>query len=106
MYGIFGGSRVMNCTFAFNGSLAMYNTVSATLRTSIMGSCDGSLVASSVAALPMSIWPTAMSYLRPSSELDFVRPVMPCLEAVYGAELARGTCADTEPLLMMRPPRG
>src|SRR5215831_14631502 len=71
-----------------------------------MGSACGSLFASSVAALPMSSCPTAMSYLRPSRELDLVSPVMPCLEAVYGAELARGTWADTEPLLMMRPPRG
>jgi hypothetical protein len=60
----------------------------------------------SVAALPMSIWPQAMSYLRPSSEMHLVSPVMACLVAVYGAELGRGTCAEIEPLLMMRPPRG
>ena len=36
----------------------------------------------SVAALPMSIWPHAMSYFRPSSEVDFVRPVTACLVAV------------------------
>ncbi len=35
-----------------------------------------------VAALPMSIWPQAMLYLRPSSEVDLVRPVMACLVAV------------------------
>jgi len=25
---------------------------------------------------------------------------------VYGAELGRGACAEIDPLLMMRPPRG
>src|SRR5688500_3109747 len=54
----------------------------------------------------MSIWPHAMSYSRPSSEVDFVSPVIACLDAVYGAEFARGTCAEIEPLLIMRPPRG
>ena len=34
--------------------------------------------ASGDAALPMSIWPQAMSYLRPSREVDFVRPVIAC----------------------------
>ena len=60
----------------------------------------------SVAALPMSIWPQAMSYLRPSSDVDLVRPVMACLVAVYGAEFGRGAWAEIEPLLMIRPPRG
>jgi hypothetical protein len=32
--------------------------------------------------LPMSICPTAMSYLRPSSDEERVSPVMPCFEAV------------------------
>ncbi len=36
----------------------------------------------SLAALPMSIWPQAMSYLRPSSAVDFVRPVIACFVAV------------------------
>src|SRR5262245_5591068 len=31
---------------------------------------------------------------------------MACLAAVYGAELGRGTWAETEPLLMIRPPCG
>jgi hypothetical protein len=35
-----------------------------------------------VTALPMSIWPQAMSYWRPSSEVDLVRPVMACLVEV------------------------
>ena len=60
----------------------------------------------SVRALPMSIWPQAMSYLRPSSDVALVRPVIACLVAVYGAEFGRGTCAEIEPLLTMRPPRG
>src|ERR1700683_1472271 len=49
----------------------------------------------SVAALPISIWPQAMSYLRPSSEVALVSPVIPCLVAVYGAEFGRGACAET-----------
>mmetsp|Transcript_17254 Transcript_17254/g.51647 ORF Transcript_17254/g.51647 Transcript_17254/m.51647 type:complete len:209 (+) Transcript_17254:679-1305(+) len=36
----------------------------------------------------------------------FVRPVMPCLLVVYGAEPGRGRSAETEPLLIMRPPCG
>ena len=37
---------------------------------------------SSVAALPMSICPQAMSYGRPSSDSDFVSPVIACFVAV------------------------
>ena len=44
----------------------------------------------------MSIWLHAMSYLRPSSEVDFVRPVIACLVAVYGAEFGLGEWADME----------
>src|SRR2546428_5691863 len=47
-----------------------------------------------------------MSYSRPSREVDLVSPVIPCFVAVYGAEFGRGEDAETEPLLMMRPPRG
>ena len=36
----------------------------------------------SVAALPISIWPHAMSYGRPSRAVDLVSPVMACLVAV------------------------
>jgi hypothetical protein len=43
-----------------------------------------------VAALPMSICPHAMLYLRPSREVDLVRPLMACLVDVSGAELGRG----------------
>src|SRR5260370_41338127 len=60
----------------------------------------------SVAALPMSIWPQATSYLRQSSEVDLVSPVMACLVAVYATEFGRGACAEIEPLFMIRPPRG
>src|SRR5579859_784995 len=60
----------------------------------------------SVAALPMSICPQAMSYGRPSREVERVSPVRPCLAAVYGAESGRGAVADIEPLLMILPPQG
>ena len=60
----------------------------------------------SVAALPMSICPQAMSYARPSRDVDRVSPVIACFVAVYGAESGRGTLAEIEPLLMIRPPRG
>src|SRR5262245_32169768 len=59
-----------------------------------------------VAALPISIWLHAILYLRPSSAVAFVRPVIACLAAVYGAEFGRGAWADIEPLLMIRPPCG
>jgi hypothetical protein len=59
-----------------------------------------------VIALPMSIWPQAISYFRPSSAVALVRPVMACFVEVYGEELGRGACAEIEPLLMIRPPRG
>ena len=36
----------------------------------------------SVPAFPMSIWPQAMSYGLPSSDVDLVRPVSACLLAV------------------------
>jgi hypothetical protein len=62
--------------------LAMCKTAFATWPTSIMGSACGSFAASSVNALPMSIWPQAMSYLRPSSEVDLVSPVIACFDAV------------------------
>src|ERR1022692_2212388 len=107
---------VINCTLASSGRFAIYRTASATCRTSITGSgfrdpsaCgtpDAMRAVMSVAALPMSICPQAISYLRPSSEMHLVSPVMACLVAVYGAELGRGTCAEIEPLLTIRPPRG
>ena len=54
----------------------------------------------------MSICPHAMSYARPSRDVALVRPVIACFVAVYGAECGRGTRAESEPLLMIRPPRG
>src|SRR5580700_4081771 len=63
-------------------------------------------MAISVAAFPMSIWPQAMLYFLPSSDVDRVRPVTACFVAVYGAEFGRGTCAEIDPLLMIRPPCG
>src|SRR5262244_424941 len=94
----------------------MYSTARATCSTSKVGSAAispdacgtpramGAVI--SVAALPMSIWPHAMSYLRPSSEVDLVSPVIACFVAVYGAEFGLGAWAEIEPLLMMRPPLG
>ena len=60
----------------------------------------------SVAVLPMSIWPQAMLNGPPSSEMALVRPVIACLLAVYEAACGRGTWAEIEPLLMIRPPCG
>src|SRR6266516_3230000 len=60
----------------------------------------------SAAAFPMSIWPQAMPKPRPSSAVALVRPVTPCLLAVYPAASGRGACAAIEPLLMILPPLG
>src|SRR5690242_2446452 len=104
MYGIFVAMIVMNCTLASRGKLAIYRTASATSLTSILGSTIVDPLAwripvaiaslSALTALPMSIWPQAISQARPSSEIDFVSPVTACLVDVYGAELGRGTWAD------------
>jgi hydroxyethylthiazole kinase-like uncharacterized protein yjeF len=82
--GILVAITVWNSTLASSGRLAMYSTDWPTMLTSISGSmaisplaCGTPLAmraAISVAALPMSIWPTAMSYLRPSSAAVLVRP--------------------------------
>ncbi len=116
MNGIFVAITVMNWTLASSGRLAMYRTARATCWTSIRGSTSISPFACmtpstiawviSVAALPMSIWPQAMSYLRPSRDVDLVKPVIACFVAVYGAEFGLGAWADIEPLLTIRPPRG
>src|SRR3990172_7365035 len=78
--GILVAMTVMNCMLASSGRLAMYTTDRATFMTSIVGSTSTDplacstplliLAVSSVAAFPMSIWPQAMSYFRPSSEVD------------------------------------
>ena len=96
--GIFVAISVMNCTFASSGRSAMYTMASATCFTFMRGStiivpfaCITPFVIRcviSVAALPISIWLQAMSYLRPSSEMHLVIPVMACLVAVYGADSA------------------
>src|SRR2546428_11377954 len=114
--GILFAITVMNRTFASSGIPAMQSTAFATFSTSIVGStatvpfgCGTPLAIRSVigvAALPMSIWPQAMSYFRPSSDVALVSPVIACLVEVYGAELGRGVWAEMEPLLMIRPPRG
>ncbi len=94
----------------------MCTTVRATSAAAITGSTANSPLAwriplrirsvISVAALPMSIWPQAIRYGRPSSDSDFVSPVTACLVAVYAIECGRGAWAEIEPLLMMRPPCG
>ena len=104
---------VMNCTLDDSGRQALCITASATSFASIIGSmaisplaCGTALAmraGSSASAFPMSICPQAMLYLRPSSEIDLVRPVIVCLVEMKGAELGRGACAEIEPLLIMRP---
>src|SRR3989442_357676 len=47
-----------------------------------------------------------MSYLRPSRDVDLVKPVIACFVAVYGAEFGLGAWAEMDPLLTIRPPRG
>ena len=86
---------VTNWTFVSSGRFDMYMTVDATCATSNVDSTfiepsacavpDGIRAVMSVAALPMSICPHAMLYLRPSSEVDLVKPVTACLVDVYGA---------------------
>ena len=46
----------------------------------------------------MSIWLQVMLWARPSSEIDFVSPVMACFVDVYGALCGRGVCAEIDPL--------
>ena len=94
----------------------MCNTDEATCLTSIVASerfvpsgCGMPVtmaLAMSVSAFPMSICEAQISYGRPSSERLFVRPVIACLVLVYGVDPGRGTCAEIEPLLMIRPPCG
>ncbi len=90
--GIFVAITVMNSTLASSGRQAMWTTASATLCTSMTASaatlplaCGTPTViaaAISVSALPMSIWPQAMSNGRPSSASVLVSPVTACLVAV------------------------
>jgi len=82
----------MNCTFEASGRSAMKRTERATSPTSITGSTRTEpsacgtpwviLKAISVSALPMSIWPQAMSKGRPSSDSVRVSPVTACLDMV------------------------
>ena len=54
----------------------------------------------------MSIWPQAMSYLRPSSDVDLVSPVIACLVAVYGAEFGTRRMRRDRSVVDDAPPRG
>ena len=75
-----------------SGRLAMWTIAAATSSGSIVGSIAmrpsawGTplviLTAISVSASPMSIWPQAMSWARPSRAIDLVRPVIACFVAV------------------------
>src|SRR5687767_4090940 len=90
--GILVAMMVMNWTLVSSGKFAICSTAWPTWATSMRAStmtvpfaCCTPLVMRSVisvAALPMSIWPQAMSCWRPSSEIDLVRPVTACLVAV------------------------
>ena len=68
--GVADGLRV-HARLVLHRAIGLHHTGPATMR-SVMG----------VAALPMSIWPTAMSYMRPSRLLALVRPVIACLVEV------------------------
>src|SRR5262249_21021880 len=114
--GILVAMIVMNCTFTSGGMFAMKSTACPQYSTGMRGSgftspfawrtpCAMRLV-NGGPGLRRSIWQQAMSYFRPPRESVLVRPVAACLVAVYGAESGRGACAEIEPLLMMRPPRG
>src|SRR5205807_2825898 len=90
--GILVAITVIVCTLASGVTVAMKTTARATFCTSIVGSITTSPFGCgtprvmrwviSVSALPTSIWPHEMSYLRPSSEVDLVRPVTACLAVV------------------------
>jgi hypothetical protein len=83
---------VMKSTLASSGRAAICTTARAACATSITGSgrrlpsaCGTPVFIGSViseAALPMSIWPTAMPCARPSSAAARVRPVIACFVAV------------------------
>jgi hypothetical protein len=85
---------VMNGTLASRGRLAMYATARPTSLTSMVGSTridpSGWRTPSAiravigVSALPMSIWPQAMSWARPSRAVVLVSPVIACFVAMYG----------------------
>src|SRR5216684_318850 len=90
--GILVAITVMNWTLASGVTVDMKTTARATFCTSMTGSTTTSPLGCgtprvmrwviSVSALPTSIWPHEMSYLRPSSEVDLVRPVIACLALV------------------------
>ena len=75
-----GGKRAMVMKVATTLSIAMRG--SGFTLPSACGTPPIILAVMSEATLPMSIWPTAMSKARPSSEAAFVMPVMACLLVV------------------------
>src|SRR5664279_3647121 len=90
--GILVAITVMDGTFLKIDRLVMNSTAPATSATSIIGSvrtlpsaCGmprSNRDVKSVAAFPTSICPQAMSYARPSSDVDLVRPEIACLVTV------------------------
>ena len=70
------------CTTALATCCDVHARLDGIIRPSACGTPLAMRAVISVAALPMSIWPQAMSYSRPSSEVDLVRPVIACLVAV------------------------
>src|SRR5437667_1669358 len=98
---------VMNSTLASSGIRAMQSTAFATFSTSIVGSmatvpfgCGTPLAIRSVigvGALPISIWPQAMSYFRPSRDAALVAAVIAGLVGVYGAHLGLGVWGEWAP---------
>src|SRR5205085_5181470 len=87
--GILVAITVMVWMLASGDTVAIRTTARATFCTSIVASIMTSPLGCgtprvircviSVSALPTSIWPHEMSYLRPSSEVDLVSPVTACL---------------------------
>src|SRR5262249_33695141 len=114
--GILLAMTVMKSTFVSSGIRAMQTTAFATFSTSIVGSimvvplgCGTPLAIRSVigvAALRLPTGRRVWSSSRPSGGVAWVGRVLASWVAVYGAESGRGVCAEIEPLLMIRPPRG
>ena len=70
------------CTIASPTSFGVHRRLDRDAAVGLRHALGHSVSAISVSALPMSIWPQAMSNGRPSSAIDFVRPVIACLVAV------------------------
>src|SRR4051812_49086111 len=115
-YGILVAITVSVSTLASSGNDAMYRTARAASATSITGSGRTAPSACIVpaaepaamlgAAVPLSSCPPAVAEGRPARPRDPVSRVIACLVAVYAIDCGRGLWAESDPLLMIRPPRG